>query len=84
MDEQKGRFTYRPPDAGAICYTRYDANVNSTDFAEKLRLEKDVLVVPGDHFGMDGYLRIGFGNPEDELLEGLGLIRDAFDELSAV
>lgn len=84
MGEQKGRFTYRPPDAGAICYTRYDANVNSTDFAEKLRLEKDVLVVPGDHFGMDGYLRIGFGNPEDELLEGLGLIRDAFDELSAV
>ncbi len=82
MAEQEGRFSYRPPDAGAICYTKYDAPVNSTDFAEKLRTEKSVLVVPGDHFGMDSYLRIGFGNPEDELLEGLGLIREAFDEVA--
>lgn len=81
MDAQEGRFTYRLPDAGAICYARYDDPVNSTDFAEKLRTEKSLLVVPGDHFGMDSYLRIGFGNPQDELLEGLELIREAFDEL---
>jgi len=83
MDAQEGRFRYRPPDAGAICYTHYDAPVNSSDFAEKLRVEKSVLVVPGDHFGMDHYLRLGFGNPEDELLEGLGRVREAFDEVSA-
>lgn len=83
MDAQEGRFSYRPPDAGAICYTRYDAPVNSTEFAEKLRTEKSVLVVPGDHFGMDRYLRIGFGNPEDELREGLRRIREAFDEVTA-
>ena len=83
MAEQDGRFSYQPPDAGAICYTRYDAEVNSTLFAEKLRTEKDVLVVPGDHFGMDHYLRIGFGNPEDELREALALVREAFDEVSA-
>ena len=82
LDSQEGRFSYRLPDAGAICYARYHAPVNSTDFAEKLRTEKDVLVVPGDHFGMDSYLRIGFGNPEDELLEALGRIREAFDEVS--
>jgi aspartate/methionine/tyrosine aminotransferase len=83
MAEQDGRFSYRRPNAGAICYTRYDASINSTDFAEKLRIEKDVLVVPGDHFGMDHYLRIGFGNPADELVEALGLVREAFDEVSA-
>jgi aspartate/methionine/tyrosine aminotransferase len=83
MGEQGGRFTYRAPDAGAICYVRYDDPVNSTEFAEKLRTEKSVLVVPGDHFGMDSYLRLGFGNPKDELLDGLGRIRDAFDEVSA-
>lgn len=82
MDGQGDRFTYRLPDAGAICYLRYDAPVNSTEFAEKLRTEKSVLVVPGDHFGMDSYLRIGFGNPEDELLDGLGRIREAFDEVT--
>jgi aspartate/methionine/tyrosine aminotransferase len=81
MRAQEGRFSYRPPDAGAICYTRYDAPVGSTEFAEKLRVEKDVLVVPGDHFGMDHFVRIGFGNPEDELLAALGLIREAFDEV---
>ena len=83
MRSQEGRFSYRAPDAGAICYTRYDAPINSTELAEKLRVEKDVLVVPGDHFGMDQYLRLGFGNPRDELLEGLGRIREAFDEVVA-
>lgn len=82
MDAQEGRFRYRPPDAGAICYTHYDAPVNSSDFAETLRVEKSVLVVPGDHFGMDHYLRLGFGNPEDELLEGLDRIRQAFDAVT--
>ena len=83
MAAQEGRFRYQAPDAGAICYTHYDAPVNSSDFAEKLRVEKSVLVVPGDHFGMDHYLRLGFGNPEEELLEGLARVREAFDEVSA-
>ena len=82
MDAQEGRFRYQLPDAGAICYMRYQDAVNSTAFAEKMRTEKNVLVVPGDHFGMDSYLRLGTGNPEDELLEGLRRIREAFDELS--
>ena len=29
------------------------------------------FLYPGDHFGMDGYLRISIGLPEDYLLEGL-------------
>ena len=82
MAPQEGRFTYRPPDAGAICYARYSANINSTEFAEKLRVEKDVLVVPGDHFGMDYYLRLGFGTPAEKLLEALDLIQEAFDEVT--
>lgn len=81
MDSQEGRFHYQLPDAGAICYMRYEDPINSTDFAEKMRKEKNVLVVPGDHFGMDHYLRLGTGNPQEELLEGLGRIRAAFDEI---
>ena len=83
MAGQDGRFSYRRPDAGAICFTRYAADINSSDLAEKLRVEKSVLVVPGDHFGMDHYLRLGFGNPPDELTEALALVREAFDEVSA-
>lgn len=81
IDAQEGLFTYRPPDAGAICYMRYRPEVGSSELAEKLRVEKDVLVVPGDHFGMDRYLRIGFGNPRDELMEALGRVAEAFREV---
>jgi aspartate/methionine/tyrosine aminotransferase len=83
MASQEERFRYRPPDAGAICFTRYDADIESTTFAEKLRKEKDVLVVPGSHFGMDGFIRIGFGVPADQLLAGLDLVRQAFDEVTS-
>lgn len=82
MAAQAGRFRYRPPDAGAICYAHYHADLGSSAFAEKLRTEKSVLVVPGDHFGMDHYIRIGFGNPADELSAALDLVREAFDEIA--
>jgi aspartate/methionine/tyrosine aminotransferase len=80
IDSHQGFFDYRPPDAGAICYVRYRSSINSSDFAEKVRTEKDLLIVPGDHFGMDHYLRLGFGNPRNELLEGLNRISEAFQE----
>ena len=35
-----------------------------------------MLVVPGDHFGMDGYLRLGFGEPPDYNRAGLDRLRD--------
>ena len=79
MDGQEGRFRYRPPDAGAICYTRYGPSINSTEFAETLRTEMDLLVVPGDHFGMDHFLRLGFGLPAPELEKALERLAAAFD-----
>jgi hypothetical protein len=61
-------FTWRAPDAGAICWARYRRPVNSSVLAETLRAEHDVLIVPGDQFDLDGYVRFGFG-PERPLLE---------------
>ena len=81
MDGQEGRFTYRTPDAGAICYARYHASINSTQLADTLRTEMDLLVVPGDHFGMDQYLRLGFGPPASELEEALERLATAFDAM---
>jgi aspartate/methionine/tyrosine aminotransferase len=71
LDGHSGLFTYAPPDAGAIVYTRYRHAINSTALVTRLREEKGVLIVPGDHFGMDGYLRIGFGDEPGYLREGL-------------
>ena len=83
LDGQDDRFTYRRPDAGAICYARYSTPINSTEFAEQLRTEMDLLVVPGDHFGMDGFLRLGFGPPAEELSEALSRLAEAFDKVEA-
>ncbi len=64
-------FRLVPPRAGAIVYPRYSWPINSTRLVERLRDERSVLVVPGDQFGMDGYLRIGLGNEPEELKAGL-------------
>lgn len=80
LDRHGSRFSYALPDAGAIVYVKYAGDVNSTALVDRLRLEKSVLIVPGDHFGMDGYLRIGFGSETRHLRDGLdrlaALLRD--------
>ncbi|MEX2273742.1 MAG: aminotransferase class I/II-fold pyridoxal phosphate-dependent enzyme [Vicinamibacterales bacterium] len=70
----EGCFEWAAPDAGAICYVKYDLPLDSLPLVERLRDEDSVLVVPGAHFGMEGYLRIGFGNDRPTLEEGLGRI----------
>lgn len=74
LDEHGDLFTYTPPDAGAIVYVRYHHGINSTELVTHLRESESVLIVPGDHFGMDGHLRIGFGERPDYLCEGLNRI----------
>jgi aspartate/methionine/tyrosine aminotransferase len=71
-----------PPRAGAIAYVRYGWKVNSTALVERLRDENGVLIVPGDHFGMDGFLRIGFGNEPEDLAAGLSRMAGPLDSLA--
>ena len=74
-------FSHVPPTAGAICYIKYGMKINSSVLAERLRREKSVLIVPGDHFLMDGYMRIGTGLPTDYLLEGLERVDELLQDL---
>ena len=76
-------FSVVDPRAGAIAYLRYSLDMNSTKLVEKLREEKSVLIVPGDHFFMDRYLRIGFGSDANYLREGLALVSDCISGLRA-
>jgi aspartate/methionine/tyrosine aminotransferase len=73
------RFSFVPPQAGAIVFAKYHRPVNSTALTTRLREEKGVLLVPGDHFGMDGHLRIGFGGPADLLFEGLARLEEVLE-----
>ena len=70
------------PKAGAFLMLSYEQDINSSELAERLRVEKSILVVPGDHFGMDGWLRVGFGDDTDTLRRGLDRLSEMLKELS--
>jgi len=76
IKKHKDMFNLNPPDAGAICFIRYHFDLNSTDFSERLRKDKSVLIVPGNHFGMDHFVRVSFGLPENYLKPALERIHD--------
>ena len=75
-------FSLVPPQAAAIAFVRYHLAVNSTELTDRLRTEKSVLIVPGDHFGMDRYLRISYGLPHEVLVPALDRIHALIVELS--
>ena len=74
-------FKLVQPKAGAMAYLHYDMPINSTEFALKLVREKSVLIVPGDCFGMDSFIRIGYGAEKSCLLTGLDLIKGTVNEI---
>ncbi|MCG8608264.1 aminotransferase class I/II-fold pyridoxal phosphate-dependent enzyme [bacterium] len=81
MQSHDGAFSVVPPQAAAIAFVRYGLDINSTELVERLRKEKSVLIVPGDHFGIDHHFRISFGLPHDYLRPALDRIHELVDEL---
>jgi aspartate/methionine/tyrosine aminotransferase len=73
---EAGGFRWIRPEAGAIVYVRYDHPIDSLTLVNRLREEKSVLIVPGAHFGMDGYLRLGFGEPPEYNRAGLERLKE--------
>ncbi|MCP4901194.1 MAG: aminotransferase class I/II-fold pyridoxal phosphate-dependent enzyme, partial [bacterium] len=80
-ENQNGTFRLVPPQAAAIAFLSYRLDVNSTHFAERLVKDKSVLVVPGDHFGIDRFIRISYGLPKKHLREGLNRIQQFVTEI---
>ena len=77
-------FSFTPPKAGGFCFIKYNFRQNSSVFCKELRISKSVLIIPGDCFGMDGYLRIGIGSEKDYLEEGLSLVSEFLNEKALV
>jgi aspartate/methionine/tyrosine aminotransferase len=82
LDSHNTVFSYASPDAGAIVYIHYRHPINSSELARRLRDEKSVLIVPGDHFGLDRHLRIGYGGDAADLREGLGRLDDLLAQVA--
>jgi aspartate/methionine/tyrosine aminotransferase len=80
LGQQPTAMELSPPRAGGMAFVRYDMDVGSSELVTTLRDQKSVLVVAGDCYGLDGYLRIGFGAEPDYLAAGLARIGEHLRE----
>lgn len=83
LDTFGGAFEWQPPDCGAICFVRYRSGVSTLDLVERVRAERSVLLVPGEHFGLPRSLRLGYGNEHTELETALAEIEPVVRSLIA-
>jgi aspartate/methionine/tyrosine aminotransferase len=81
IERHSDHMSFVRPQAGAITFIRYDWDINSTELMVKLRDEKGLFIVPGDHFERDGYIRIGYGYDKSKLEEGLERFSQFIDAL---
>jgi aspartate/methionine/tyrosine aminotransferase len=75
-DEHSDMLSVIPPQAAAIGFVHYNRAVNSTKLVKRLIDEQQTYVAPGDHFGLDHYLRISYGLSDEYVNEGLRRIYD--------
>jgi aspartate/methionine/tyrosine aminotransferase len=82
VDDFGSFLTFREPKAGALCLMRYDSPTPSFDLCERIRVNQSVLIVPGAHLGLEGFLRIWLGGKPGFLTEGLRRIgQELFKEM---
>jgi hypothetical protein len=66
-----GRLSWTEPRAGAIGLMKYDSDTPSLAIADRIRVNRSTLIVPGIHVGLERHLRIWLGGREEFLREGL-------------
>ncbi len=75
----EGFLSFREPQAGALCLVRYNSSTPSYEICERVRIDESVLIVPGVHLGLEGFLRIWLGGKPEFLKEGLRRIKKTLD-----
>lgn len=81
VNEHSDLLRVIPPDAAAIGFVHYNRDLNSSELVKRLINEMQTYVVPGDHFGMDHFLRISYGLSDSYVNEGL---RRIYETIAAV
>jgi aspartate/methionine/tyrosine aminotransferase len=84
VEELGDTFSFAPPTAGAIAFVRYEADVPSLELVERIRRKRSTLIVPGVHFGLEGYLRIWLGGRPEYQAAGLERIRAELEDVGLV
>lgn len=81
IDRRKDIVSCHLPAAGLLCMLRYHLNIPSVQLADKLAEQYSVLLAPGSVFGLEGYLRLGFGQRPDVFKKGIEGADQCFSEL---
>ena len=63
--------SYVKPQAGTTAMLAYGLEMPSREFCTRLLADTGVMFVPGDVFGIEGHVRIGYACATDVLREGL-------------
>lgn len=66
-----GFLEFCEPRAGALSLVRYGSATPSYELCERVRVNQSVLIVPGSHLGLEGYIRVWLGGKPEFLAEGL-------------
>ncbi|WTW91942.1 capreomycidine synthase [Streptomycetaceae bacterium NBC_01309] len=80
--DQERRIASEPAAGGVTIFPRVMVP-DVREFCEHLLSDEDLLLVPGDCFGHPDRVRLGFGGPTDDLLEGLDRLARALAKHSA-
>jgi aspartate/methionine/tyrosine aminotransferase len=81
LESHSDIFRWARPVAGAIQYAEYDLPISSSELVERIRVQRNVLLVPGDMFGIDKGIRYGFGYDIERTLKALTLVDEVLAEV---
>jgi aspartate/methionine/tyrosine aminotransferase len=70
-----------PPESTALAFLRYHLDLSSFAVADTIRQKANVLVAPGEYFGVDHHLRITHGLKPEFMQDGLNRIGTVLEEL---
>ncbi|MEG0275418.1 MAG: aminotransferase class I/II-fold pyridoxal phosphate-dependent enzyme [Coprobacillus sp.] len=59
------------PKDGTVCFLKYNLDIPSKEFCEKLQKETGIFFVPGATFGIENHLRFGLTQKEEYVKAGL-------------
>ena len=68
------RVSYVRPKSGTTALVSYDYDLDSRSFCDRMYRETGAFVVPGDCFGVEKSMRIGYANNGKTLREGLDAV----------
>ncbi len=83
VESYSDHISFLPPQAGAMAFFRYHYDINSTELMHRLRKEQNILVLAGDVYGLDHFIRIGICIPEEHLRIGLERMDRLFESLNS-